>query len=275
MKKILCIFTENEGSSALDSYLSRHKDIYRPAYEILDEYHQTNLDIFKINEPDYFMALFGYKTRFKSFKLREKNLGGCFNYDIDKYMKTVSNYKYIYFKYRMPPNLYYLIEKADINYIILPIRYDFERILGMYLKKFHATEYNKISQFTRYEENNNDIKDKNYIKININDFNIVYNLQCECLKQFKIKYNLLREYTSKIIIFEYSKFSDNNLEYLKNIYNKLNIDYVEGMSSSFNKKNFNYIELFDYNSINIVNTLNNKYAIIYNDFDKYLRNLVD
>ena len=206
-KKILCIFTDNEGSSALDDYLHKHNDIYRPGYELLDAVHQADIKTFKKYEKEYFLSLYGIYKGIQTFKLKTaKHCSKEFIYNQQEYLSIIEKYKYIYFKYRMPIDLYYLIDYAKIDYIILPIRYDFERIIGKYLKQFQRENYDKYSHFNKKRENKFK-SNKNLLNVNINHFKKSFDLQIKYLKEFKIKLLKLREFNSTILIFDYCKFS--------------------------------------------------------------------
>ena len=276
MKRILCIFYGNEGSSSLDYFLGKINKIYKPGYEPLDLCHYEGIEYDELNKNmiEYMKFLFNIKNNIEKFNLSK--LKPLKNISFEKYNEIVSKYNYIYYKARYHYDMYNL-EQLKLDYIILPIRYDFEFILYLYIRINHIELQKSLSQFNRSKINTKDEK-KLYEKRKLNKENFIYVLTTifdRYINLFKKRYNFLKKNNYNIFIYNYNEFKENNILVLNKLLKFLDISNENiSYDTFYKKKKFSYLLIFDDADNKIIQELKKKYFDEkYNNIDKFIKSI--
>ena len=276
MKRILCIFFGKEGTSSLDYFLGKINTIYKPRYEPIDLCHYDKIEYNELNNNmiEYMKFLFNIKNNIEKINL--SRLKSLKNISLEQYNKIVSKYNYIYYKARYNHDMYKL-EQLKLDYIILPIRYDFEFILSLYIKRNYKDLQKSLSQFNRSKINIKDEK-KLYQKRKLNKENFIYELTTifdRYINLFKTRYNFLKKNNYNIFIYNYNEFKENNILVLNKLLKFLDIPNENiSYDTYYKKKIFSYSIIFDNDDNKIIKELKKKYFDEkYNNFDKFIKSI--
>lgn len=255
-KNILMIFSGGEGTTYLTDIIKN--EVFIPGYEILDEYHkiqQYNIDIneYRQNVLDLAKYFFNPEKVLISDITVKKLIPEIKKYNYTK-QKIIEKRKtqHTLLKWRVPKYIYkYLNNELNIDIILLPIRYTFSIIYNEYFSELNIDHFCKFNS----QRNINFKKYIGYFKVNKNLLDKIIKKQVKILNYFKIKYELLKETSIKIIIIDYCYINDN--KYLnKKLGDVLNIDFEDLSDDNSNriqtKKTFDWVDLFDEESKMII-----------------------
>jgi len=247
-KKLLIVFTGNEGSSYLTNQLCKFDLMYDLGYERFDKHIYTRQ---QITDEDEIKRCFT-----DDFKV-------CYN---DDYKGKIPFCKCRLFKYYTNSNKYNkehifeVINESKITHIILIYRTEFDNIIRKFYFKNNPPTTISIDNdrseqsLGQFNPNRNKLfkSVKGTFSINKNIFELSYKQKINELIEKKEHYKLIQQFTDcKIITIEYNNLvSLNDNDFVFKIENFIgnNLNYnteSELLSTDINDKEFVWIDLFD------------------------------